>query len=130
MSERDLVSKIAGRESVRPAVLSGTTSGEIVDLRGFESAVAHIQTGAIVSSGNFTPSIQIGDDSGLSDAETIAAPDLLTSLTDPLAANSVYLVGFRVRKRYARVVLTKNSGTSIAAGASIIGDNAGQTPVT
>jgi len=37
-----------------------------------------------------------------------------------LAADSVYWVGYRGGKRYVRVVITKNSGTSIAAGAVVV----------
>lgn len=126
---RDIANNIAGRESVRPAVHSASVSGEIVDLRGFDSAAAVINTGAIGGSGNFTPKLVHGNESDLGDGEDVGADDLIGSFASALAANSVYVVGYRVRKRYVRVVLTKNSGTSIAAGAVLMIDQAQQRAV-
>ena len=46
--------------------------------------------------------------------------DLLGAFPATLAADSSYAVGYRGGRRYVRVVITKNSGTSIAAGAVIV----------
>lgn len=118
---RDLKNSMTVLASVVPAVYSATKSdGTIIDLQGASSATVIINTGAIVSAGDFTPSLVVGDASDLSGGAAAAAADLLGSFPTILAENTVYVVGYRGNARYARVVLTKNGGTSIAAGAVVV----------
>lgn len=121
MTQRDLKTNIAAAVCVVPAVYSATKNdGTVIDLQGCDSATAVVNTGAIVGAGDFTPSLVVGDASNLSDGAAATGDDLIGSWPTILAENTVYTVGYRGTKRYARVVLTKNGGTSIAAGALIV----------
>lgn len=118
---RDLVSNIRVVPAVAPAVLTATTPSSAIDLQGAGSAAVLINTGAIVGSGKFAPSLQESTDN--STWSDVAADDILGTLPAELAASSAYKVGYRGTKRYFRVVLTLVSGTSIAASVVVaLGD--------
>lgn len=122
---RDLLSNIASLQVVAPAVLAATTTSAALDLLGFDSAVMVVNTGAIVGAGNFTAKVQESDTTTSGDFTDVAAGDLRGSLPASLAENNVARVGYIGHKRYVRLLITKNSGTSIAAGAvAILGDPA------
>lgn len=127
---RDLAHNIAAVQVVVPAVLSATDTSAAIDLKGYDGAVLIINTGAIASSGNFTPKLQESDTTATEDFDDVAAGDLIGTFPSALAATSVYKVGYIGNKRYVRTVLTKNSGTSIAAGAVIIKGYAQERPVS
>jgi len=124
---RDLASNVGLNQAVEPQVLSATTTSSGIDLAGFNSAMVIIATGAIVGAGDFTPKLQESDvlGSGYTD---VAAADLKGTFPTTLAASSVIKVGYIGNKRFVRVVLTKNGGTSIAAGAVIAKGNAATRP--
>ncbi len=92
----------------------------IIDLQGAGSATVIIGTGAIASAGDYTISLRHGDASDLTGDAAASGDELLGSFPASLAADSVYTVGYRGGKRYVRVVITKNSGTSIVAGAVVV----------
>ncbi|WP_413207013.1 hypothetical protein [Rhodospirillum sp. A1_3_36] len=115
---RDLKNNVGAFESVRPAVQSATVTGETVDALGFGVVMAVVQTGAIVSAGDFTAKIQDSDD-GATWAD-VADTDLIGTLSETLTANTVERVGYVGEGRYVRVVLTKNGGTSVAASAVVV----------
>jgi hypothetical protein len=118
---RDLKYNILAVLAISPAVYSATKSdAAIVDLQGCDSVTVLINTGAIGGAGDFTPSLSLSDASDMSGAVAATADDLIGSFPASLAADSTYTVGYRGGKRYARVVLTKNGGTSVAAGAAIV----------
>ncbi len=125
---KDLHSDIGVVAAVVPATLTATNTSAAIDLQGFDSATVIIQTGAIGSSGNFTPSLTECATSGGSYTE-VAAADLIGSFTDPLAASSLYKIGYRGNKRYIKTVLTLNSGTSIVAGVVVVKGHAANAPV-
>jgi len=125
---KDLYSKIGVVAAVVPATLTATNTSAAIDLQGFGSACAIIQTGAIAGAGNFTPSFTECETSG-GTYTAVAAADLNGSFTDPLAASSTYKIGYRGNKRYIKTVLTLNSGTSIVAGVVVIKGNAAASPV-
>lgn len=127
---RDLAHNIAAVQVVVPAVLSATDTSAAIDLKGYDGAVLIINTGAIASSGNFTPKLQESDTTATEDFDDVAAGDLIGTFPSALAATSVYKVGYIGNKRYVRTVLTKNSGTSITAGAVIIKGYAQERPVS
>ncbi|MBH0239127.1 hypothetical protein [Methylobrevis albus] len=127
---RDLASNISAVQVVAPAVLTATNTSAAVDLLGFNSAAVVINTGAIVSAGNFTPKLQESDTTTGGDFTDVAAAHLVGTFPSALAAASVYRVGYVGTKRYIRTVLTLNSGTSIAAGAVVIKGNPADAPVT
>lgn len=130
---RDLKSDIAVRQTVAPAVVNANTDGEPVERTGFESATAVVSTGAIAGSGNFTAKLQHGYPPEGSPVdygwEDVTAADLVGAFPAVLAANSVVRVGYIGGRSHLRVVVTKNSGTSIAAHGEIILGHAHQRPV-
>lgn len=121
MPNRDLKSNISVAACIVPAVYSATKDDStIVDLQGCDSATVIINTGAIVGAGDFTPKLVHGDAADLTGGADVAAADLIGAFPTILEASTVYNVGYRGNKRYVRVVLTKNGGTSIAAGAMVV----------
>ena len=117
----DLKNNIAAVLALSPAVHAATKAdASIIDLQGAGSATVVINTGAIVGAGDYTISLRHGDASDLSGDAAASGDDLLGALPATLAADTSYAVGYRGGKRYVRVVITKNSGTSIAAGAVIV----------
>ncbi|MGF7161279.1 hypothetical protein FHS85_002914 [Rhodoligotrophos appendicifer] len=125
---RDLASNLAPIAAVVPAVLTANNTSAAIDLQGFDAAAVIINTGAIVSSGNFTPKLQESDTTTNEDFTDVAAGSLIGTFPTALAASSVYKVGYVGTKRYIRTVLTLNSGTSIAAGAVVLRGRAAQLP--
>jgi hypothetical protein len=127
---RDLVHNIGALCALSAAVQSATIKGNAIDRKGYESLTFVINTGAIASSGNFTATVQESDTTTDGDFTDAAAAVVIGSnLANPLVNDAAYKVGYIGFKRYARVVLTKNSGTSIAAGAVAILGGANQRPV-
>lgn len=117
----DLKNNIAAVLALSPAVHSATKAdAPIIDLQGAGSATVIVNTGAIAGSGDYTISLRHGDASDLSGDAAASGDDLLGAFPATLAADTSYAVGYRGGKRYVRVVITKNSGTSIAAGAVIV----------
>jgi len=117
----DLKNNIAAVLALSPAVHAATKAdATIIDLQGAGSATVIINTGAIAGEGDYTISLRHGDASDLTGDAAASGDDLLGAFPATLAADSSYAVGYRGGKRYVRVVITKNSGTSIAAGAVII----------
>lgn len=123
---RDLYNKFGAVQALAPAVKAATENGAAIDTAGFNAALFVLTTGDIVSAGAFTAKLQEADAAGGTYTD-VAAADQLGSFPATLAANSTYRVGYvgSKRKRFLRVVLTKASGTSIAAGAvAILGEPA------
>lgn len=117
----DLKNNISAALALSPAVHSATKAdAAIIDLQGAGSATVVINTGAIAGSGDYTISLRHGDAADLSGDAAASGDDLLGAFPATLAADTSYAVGYRGGKRYVRVVITKNSGTSIAAGAVIV----------
>jgi len=126
---KDIYSDLGIVQDMAPAVQSATVTGSAIDLQGFNSALVVINTGAIVSSGDFTTKLQESDTTTSGDFTDVAAADLIGSFPASLEAASAYKVGYRGTKRYLRTVTTKNSGTSIAAGIVVIKGHADDAPV-
>lgn len=126
---RDLSHNLGTVQVLTPQVLAATDTSAAIDLLGFNSAMLLLETGAIVSSGNFTAKLQESDTTTSGDFTDVAAADLIGTLPAALAASSSYKQSYIGNKRYARLVTTKNSGTSIAASASIVKGNAASKPV-
>jgi hypothetical protein len=126
---RDLANNIGAVLALSPAVQAATIKGNAIDLLGFGSAVLVVNTGSIVGAGDFTAKLQESDTTTDGDFTDVADTDLVGALPVSLAADSSAKVGYIGNKRYIRVVVTKNSGTSIAAGAVVIKGNAQSRPV-
>ncbi|WP_225783337.1 hypothetical protein [Xenophilus sp. Marseille-Q4582] len=117
----DLKNNISAVLAVSPAVHTATKAdATVVDLQGAGSATVVINTGAIAGDGLFVAKLMHGDAADLSGGSDATADDLLGAFPAALEADKSYAVGYRGGKRYVRVVLTKTSGTSIAAGAVVV----------
>lgn len=127
---RDLVNNIGAVQALVPAVLSATATGPALDLIAFGSAAVVINTGAIASAGDFTAKLQESDTTTSGDFTDVDADHLEGAFPASLEANAVVKIGYRGFKRYIRLVVTKNGGTSIAAGAVLIKGHAAERPVT
>ncbi|MFG1342119.1 hypothetical protein [Xanthobacter autotrophicus] len=126
---RDLKNNLGVVLAISPAVLAATTTGAALDLIGFNSAMLVVSTGAIVGAGDFTVKLQESDTTTSGDFTDVAAADLHGAFPASLAADSVVKVGYRGFKRYVRAVITKNGGTSIAAGSVLLKGDAVARPV-
>lgn len=114
---RDLISSIRTVQAIAPAVQSATVNGPAIDLRGAGRGAFVLNTGAIVTGGDFSAKLQESDTTTAADFADVAAGEVDTNAPATLAADSTYKLGYRGYKRYVRLVLTKAGGTSIAAGA-------------
>ena len=127
MASKDLYSNISQAVAVVPAVLTATNTSAGIDLAGFESAAVLINTGAIAGAGVFNVTLEESDASG-SGFTAVPASKIQGTLPTPLAASTVYKLGYLCDKRYIRTVLTLASGTSIVAGAVVLKGNARSKP--
>lgn len=109
---KDLVANLGLKLIENFATTANTTDvvSDIVDTQGMTSLMFVFITGAITGTGAFTPLIEYGDDSGLSDAA--AVPDAELNGTEALAAfspstdNVLRKVGVQLGgKRYYRVTV-------------------------
>ena len=114
---RDIFSDLDGAPALTPAVKSAAETGAVIDTLGKSGLMFLVNTGAIVSSGDFGVTIQESDTTTSGDFANAAAGVIDTDAPATLAANSTYRLAYRGYKRYARLSLTKAGGTSIAAGA-------------
>lgn len=126
---KDLHSSMSPASTLAPAVYAATTKGTAVDLQGFGSAELVINAGAIVSDGLYDVKLQESDTTTDGDFTDVAAKDLLGALPDALEAASTYRQGYVGGKRYIRAVITKQSGTSVAASAVIVRGHPAVAPV-
>lgn len=117
---KDLYSNCAAVASLVPAVQAATLKGSTVDTKGYSSALMIVNTGAIASAGDYTLTMQESDTTTDGDFANVAAANLIGSLPATLEASTVYRQSYIGKKRYLRAVITKNSGTSIAAGAVFV----------
>ena len=100
--------------AIAPAVYSSTQVGAIIDTEGAEGIEFIIQSG-VMTTGNFIPKIEDGDDSGLSDAADVATALLIGTIADATFAATddgvVKKIGAVNHKRYIRLTLT-DDGTA------------------
>ena len=126
---RDLASNIAAVASLAPAVQAATLKGAAVDLQGFNSAALIVNTGAIAGSGLFAMKMQESPTETDGDFTDVEEDDLDGDLPAALEADSTYVQGYKGTKQFIRAVITKTSGTSIAADAMIIVGHPNLAPV-
>ena len=117
MAKRELKSTTSPVVALNTTAISSdtTTNGVIIDTAGFESILFVIQSGTLAD-GTYTPLIQEGDDSGLSDAASVADADLTNTeasvafaATDDNKSKSIAYVG---DKRYVRLNIVSASTSS------------------
>lgn len=126
---KDSYSNVAAVLALSPAVQAATIKGTAVDLKGFATALLVVNTGAIVGDGDYTAKLQHSDTATDGDFTDVAADDHLGTLPASLTADGSFRQGYIGSKRFIRVVMTKNSGTSIAAGAVVIKGTPAMAPV-
>ena len=125
---RDMKSNIAAVVAIAPEVLSGNRTGGAVDLAKCNRMAFVIATGAIAGAGSFTAKVQESDTTAGGDFADAPAKYVDDGTGGPLEADRAYRIGYHGHKRYVRLVLSKASGTSIAASAvAVLGDLA-ETP--
>ena len=117
MAKRELKSTTSPVVALNTTAISSdtTTNGVIIDTAGYESILFVIQSGTITD-GTYTSLIQEGDDSGLSDAASVADADLTNTeasiafaATDDNTSKSIAYVG---DKRYVRLNIVSASTSS------------------
>lgn len=125
---RDISHNIGAVNALSPAVQAASVNGNAIDTKDFNSLAFIVNTGAIASAGDFSAKLQESDVSG-SGYTDVAAGQFDSNAPATLAADATYKLGYRGNKRWARVVLTKAGGTSIAAGAMAILGHPAKAPV-
>jgi hypothetical protein len=130
---KDLVQRIKPDVALNVQTINSntTTAGNIIDLQGFESCTFLFFTAALTD-GDYTPLIQEGDASNLSDAASVADGDLIPSggaeaasaHTDDGDDNVVNKIGYKGTKRYVRfnVVSTGTSSGAVVGALVVLGD--------
>lgn len=126
---KDIHSGFGVRLALGAAIVSATATSVAVDLQGFNGVLAVVNTGAIVSSGDFTAKLQESNTTTSGDFTDVADTDLLGAFPASLAAESVVKVGYVGSKRYVRTMVTKNSGTSVAASITLVLGHPHDAPV-
>jgi len=132
---RDLHNNIKAEVALDTAAISSdtTTAGNIIDMQGFGSVEFVMQSGTLTD-GTYTPLIEEGDASNLSDAAAVADSDLLGTEANAAFAstddNAVNKIGYIGNKRYVRLSIV-SSGTSTGGTLSAVSvkSNAGDLPV-
>lgn len=124
----DILTKLAVGVALTTRAISSntTTSGAIIDLKGYDAALLAITTGTITD-GTYAINVQQGDQPDLSDA-TNAVPavdglgDLLGILTidGPTDADVVREIGYIGAKRYIRLQLVS---TGVTTGGTFTADS-------
>lgn len=127
---RDISHNIGVKNAISPAVQSATIKGNAIDTAGFNSVAIIVNSGAIASAGDFTAKLQHSHTTTDGDFVDVTAIDQTGAYPASLAADSAVKAGYIGNRRYVRVVLTKNSGTSIAAGAVAVLGHAADRPVS
>lgn len=126
---KDLHSNLGAALALSPAVQAASINGNAVDLSGFASAIAVINTGAIAGAGDFGAKLQHSDTSTSGDFVDVPAADVKSTVPATLTADGSFKLGYLGKKRFIRVVLTKAGGTSLAAGAVVIKGTPAMAPV-
>lgn len=129
MTLKDNYSNVKVVSALAPAVQAAAATGTAIDLRDFGSVVFAINTGAVAGDGDFGVKVQHSDTT--TSGDFVDAPEIDTASNAPatLAANSGYKLRYTGSKRYARIALTKEGGTSVALGAVAILGHPAVAPV-
>ena len=118
---KDLFNNITVARAIAPVSVSDNTAqvGSIIDRQGYGSLTFAIALGSLADAdATFAVLVEHGDNSGLSDAATAAAGDLLG--TAALAGftfaddNATRKIGYRGAKRYVRLTITPANNASAA----------------
>lgn len=125
---RDIRSELAIVQAMEPNVVAATDTSDPIDLRGYNAALVVVSTGAIAGAGNYTAKMQHSHTTTGGDFIDVTAAEQLGAFPAVLAENSVVRVGYKGARRYIRTLVTKNSGTSIAADVLVIKGHGANQP--
>ena len=118
--EQDLSSKLNPVVALNTQAISSntTTVGNIIDTKGYNSLDFALVTGTITD-GDYALTIEDGDDSGLSDAATVASDFIVGTLpafTEDTDDDAVKHCGYVGKKRYVRVSVVS---TNVSTGGTV-----------
>lgn len=127
---RDLMNNIDVKRAISPVSVSDNTAqvSQIIDRKRADSLTFVIALGSIADAdATFAVTMEDGDDSGLSDAASVAAADLIGTTT--LAGfqydsdNLCRKIGYRGAKRYVRMTITptNNASAALMSAVAILG---------
>jgi len=123
---KDLHNNIDVRRAISPKreTTNAASASQIIDRKGYESLEFVIVAGTLATAAaTFTPSLEHGDESNLSDTASPAATELLGTLAeatfDGADDDTVYKIGYRGTKRYVRLTITSASNTGNADFAAV-----------
>jgi hypothetical protein len=109
---------------------AGTVDGNIIDTAGFE-ALEFILQSATLTDGEYSVNLQHGDDSGLSDAASVDAEEVLGSIDFvDTEDNTAKRIGYIGKKRYVimQVIAASITTGGFLAGTAVLA-NANHQPV-
>lgn len=129
----DLANNIIPKLSLTPVARTASATGTIVDLKDYKAAAVLAVIGAVTTAdanNYFTLTIEVGDDSGLSDAAEVGSYEVSKTQAGATwdrkcnatgEADAYHLVGFNAGgKRYARVKWTETGTADAVLGAAFI----------
>ena len=124
MSLRDKHNNIKTVRAISPTRVADNTAqvGEIIDTQDFDSMEFVIAFGTLSDAdATFTPLIEDGEDSGLSDAAPVVDGQLLGTevVTDETGDDTVLKIGYIGFKRFVRLTITP-AGNAAAADFSAV----------
>lgn len=132
MAQIDLHTRVLAVPAMNIQTISSdtTTNGIIIDMLGYQ-AVEFVLTSGTITTGVFTPLLQDGDDSGLSDAANVSTDYLLgtyalaTFTTAAADDNACKQIGYVGKKRYVRLsIVTTSTGNGVISAQAIKGSPA------
>jgi len=130
MAQFDIHTRTLGTGALNIQTISSdtTTNGIIIDMLDYQSVEFFIHTGTITT-GVFTPLLQEGDDSGLSDAANVSTDYLLGTYADATFTtaasddNAVKRIGYVGKKRYVRLsIVTTSTGNGVISAIAVKGN--------
>lgn len=121
MTLRDLVHRVQPTVSLSPAArVTGTATGNAVDLRGFDAAAIVLSFG-VWTDGVHTPSVQHSMDGVTYTA--CAASDLdgtLAAVNSAAGSNTTQVAGYIGSQRYVRVLMVTTGATTGAVSSALV----------
>lgn len=127
---RDLANNLVVKQAIAPLTITDDSgfTGLIIDRDGFDSVLLAITLGTLADAAfTGTVTVQEGDDSGLSDAASVATADLTISANGftftQADDNKTLKVGYVGTKRYLRVnvAVSGNASSLPLAAVAVLG---------